>query len=163
MGQNSDKATKVIELAVWLLQSPAAHGWYDALRGCSIKREMLAQNRSCESIIVRSQWLNIQNCTIFLLIYFAFDYLFLRLPFWRKKNGTEPNTQTFWLFIFAFECLFLSLIICFCVWFFIFAFAYSFLRLILYFCVWLFIFAFDHLFLRLLICFCVRLYVFALA
>ena len=59
MSQNSDKATKVIELAVWLLQSPAAHGWYDALRGCSSKREMLAQNRNCESIIVRSQWYNI--------------------------------------------------------------------------------------------------------
>ena len=28
-----------------------------------------------------NQALNTQNCTIFLLIYFAFDYLFLRLPF----------------------------------------------------------------------------------
>ena len=97
MGQNSDKATKVIELAIWLLQSAAAHGWYDALRGCSIKREMLAENRSCESIIVRSQWSDNAN-VCYVVSHNSFLNLFVEL----EPSGNSMRRQLFTLFAVCF-------------------------------------------------------------
>ena len=128
----------------------------DTLRdGCKLNKKKMATRHKLNHVAID------QPSIKYTKLYNLFGYLFcvwlfiFAFAFSKEKNGTEPNTQTFWLFIFACECLFLRLIICFCVWFFIFAFDSLFLRLTVYFCVWSFKFAFAYLLLRSVVCFCV--------
>ena len=57
--------------------------------------DTLCDGGTLSHVTIDQPSINIQNCTNFLIIYFAFDNLFLRLTICIKKYGTEPHVQTF--------------------------------------------------------------------